>query len=719
MTHGGPSPRNSITQESTTFQSLASDQPVNSGGYPEERRASSYSSTAAPVEPSPVEAAPQRHSPSLEHYHHRSKSPEEQRRQSLISMASNPPVLPPIHTLEGIPERRPSDQTQQSYGHDASQIVSTSPGDSSRAEVYSPGFVAQNREPDYAREEPTTAQIRTNSPLGHSAEHPAHQAPPHLPSPQVKLEPTATSRETTPAQAALKTEQGGDVLEAETLKAVASARNEHGLRGVSREASTSTPTAAPTMDSAPAGPTMPKKRRLVDTKVKKKGNGGSKMNNKKRKVDEDQGRPSPTPSSKTSKTKGSKKSATGTPVAGSSPAPQSSPPPQQAAEEDEDEESGSDDGIYCICRKGDNHTWMIACDGSCQDWYHGKCVNVKESDGDLIEKYFCPRCTEAGEGLTTWKRMCRREGCRRPARRDEQSKYCSDECGKLFFQSLAATLQGNGAGGMAGQKTRRDRRKANSTDHDGEDTEDDRPAGPRGGTITARDLKALTLSAHDVDHFKNLGNSMLSPPATASPTSSTFNGNSNNKQGSSDPPLSASDAARIVEIAKEIEDLQRRIALLKHREKFVAMAREQVNTVAEREGVKPKDICGYDSRLNWSEGEFALWCDSPKGRACLRLERLDAEPEDVDRDDLLPALLAPPDVCLKKRCQRHTQWVKIAQYDVSFEGSVAKNQIQELLADERDIRHRAAVGWRKERKESGDSIIGADGEKEGWVEVLG
>lgn len=531
------------------------------------------------------------------------------------------------------------------------------------------------------------------------------------------------------------------------------------------------------MEPTPAPPTVPKKRKPVDSKIKKKSGVPTKPSNKKRKVEEDPGRPSPTPSSKASKAKGNKKSQTGTPAAGSSPAPHSSPPPQ-TADDDEDEESGSDDGIYCICRKGDNHTWMIACDGSCQDWYHGKCVNVLESDGDLIEKYFCPRCTEAGEGHTTWKRMCRREGCRRPARREEQSKYCSDECGVLFFKEIV-NLRGAQAGtngGSAGQRSKRDRRKANYTDeiHDGEDTEDDGPSGPRGGTVSARDLKALTLSARDVDHFKNLGNSMLSPPTTASPSSPTF------KQ---EAPLSVSDATRVTAIEAEIRDLTKRVDLLKDRENFVTIAREQANRLAEREGVKPKDLCGYDSRLNWSEGEFGLWRSTPKGKACLRQGVLEAEPEEQDRDDvemvdggdkplvngnsaatdadgdvdmsskpdtvavdgaassssssrqdLLPLVLAPPDLCMKKRCQRHTQWGKIANYDVSFELSVAKEQIRELEADARDIRHRALVKLRKEQK-SNNSAAAADAtdenttaaavdgrddvEKEGWVEVLG
>ncbi|RPA85914.1 hypothetical protein BJ508DRAFT_204587, partial [Ascobolus immersus RN42] len=47
--------------------------------------------------------------------------------------------------------------------------------------------------------------------------------------------------------------------------------------------------------------------------------------------------------------------------------------------------------LYCICRLPDTGRWMIACDG-CDDWFHGACVNIPETQGDLIDKYFCPRC---------------------------------------------------------------------------------------------------------------------------------------------------------------------------------------------------------------------------------------------------------------------------------------------------------------------------------------
>jgi len=45
--------------------------------------------------------------------------------------------------------------------------------------------------------------------------------------------------------------------------------------------------------------------------------------------------------------------------------------------------------LYCICREPDSGKWMIACDGECNDWYHGECVKVAEQDGELIDKYYC------------------------------------------------------------------------------------------------------------------------------------------------------------------------------------------------------------------------------------------------------------------------------------------------------------------------------------------
>ena len=69
---------------------------------------------------------------------------------------------------------------------------------------------------------------------------------------------------------------------------------------------------------------------------------------------------------------------------------QSSPPPAEEEEADEDD-SASDNELFCICRKPDDHTWMIGCDGGCEDWFHGRCVNLQQKQESLIDKYICKR----------------------------------------------------------------------------------------------------------------------------------------------------------------------------------------------------------------------------------------------------------------------------------------------------------------------------------------
>ncbi|KAK8225413.1 hypothetical protein HDK77DRAFT_385444 [Phyllosticta capitalensis] len=720
--------------------------------YPQARRSSSYGSAAAPVEPYSIEA-PQMpvRSPTLEQYHHRARSPEEQRRLSYMSMSSNPPVLPPIQNFGDL-ERRLSDQAQShsqsqsqhehtyAYGQDASQVIAQPAIGSQPAEVpQSPNSIAQNREPDYVRNEPVTTQIRAPSPPPPSTDNTGASPLTHT-TPQVKLEPTAPSREPTPAQAQAmaktdKVENPTLDTDTETLKALAQAKNEHGLRNASRELNSAAAAPAPSAPvmSDTSSPSAPRKRKPVDSKVRKGGAKKPPQGKKRKAEDSGEGQPSRTPSTKPAPRSKGKKSSDGTPITGSSPAPVPSSPGTHVDDAEEDE-SGSDDGIYCICRKGDNHTWMIACDGSCDEWYHGKCVDVKEADGDLIEQYFCPSCTAAGEGRTTWKRMCRRQGCRAPARRDERSKYCSDECGILFMQETFGHLPGGDSIGQSENKRRRDRRKANMTDNfsnEMEQSEDDGRAGPRGGVMSISDLKAMASAAKDVEHFKSLGNSLLSPPATASPSSPTFE-----RDLKDDAALSSPDAARVAAIKTEVADLKKRFELLKERERFVAMTKEQAARFAESEGVKVKDICAYDPRLAWSEAEFALWRDSAKGKACFAQGSLNAEPTSNDVDvEMTDANDAPAQLCPRKRCTRHTQWAKIAHYDVQFELALCRQQTGELGAEEREIRERAVVGWRKDGKRAAASqgLVNGDGieqgaekrdkdsprEDEGWVEVLG
>ena len=55
----------------------------------------------------------------------------------------------------------------------------------------------------------------------------------------------------------------------------------------------------------------------------------------------------------------------------------------------EGESDEDDNEIYCICRKPDDHTLMIGCDGPCEDWYHVRCVGMDAAKSKLIQKWYC------------------------------------------------------------------------------------------------------------------------------------------------------------------------------------------------------------------------------------------------------------------------------------------------------------------------------------------
>ncbi|XP_005731842.1 uncharacterized protein LOC102214599 [Pundamilia nyererei] len=49
--------------------------------------------------------------------------------------------------------------------------------------------------------------------------------------------------------------------------------------------------------------------------------------------------------------------------------------------------------LFCICRQKQDKRFMICCD-SCQEWFHGECVGVSETQGhQSMQEYVCPPCT--------------------------------------------------------------------------------------------------------------------------------------------------------------------------------------------------------------------------------------------------------------------------------------------------------------------------------------
>ena len=127
-----------------------------------------------------------------------------------------------------------------------------------------------------------------------------------------------------------------------------------------------------------------------------------------------------------------------------------------------------------------------------------------------------------------------------------------------------------------------------------------------------------------------------------------------------------------------------------------------------------KDICGYDSRLTWSDQEFNEWRASAEGQKALEKGGVLGPPtpmasKDNDTDMVNTQATAGNSdskgfdgvnedegeigkgVCKKKRCERHRQWLKLQQQDNLFEKDQARQEMKRLEAEEKGLRNRATI----------------------------
>lgn len=394
------------------------------------------------------------------------------------------------------------------------------------------------------------------------------------------------------------------------------------------------------------------------------------------------------------------------------PASRSTPLDAHSSSDEEEPESDPDDtNLYCICRKPDNHTWMIGCDGGCEDWFHGKCVGMEQADEPLLDRFICPNCEEKAVGVTTWKPMCRRDGCRNAARlkKGAESKYCSDECGRQFMQAKVKE-----SGRVAHTTPKKRRRPAQHVDD-----ENDAPVdlGPLGGPIRPHELAALTKSAPVLEAFKVLGNFSstlgvtnpslqdgLASGQDASPTEqkSLFE--------TAEPDCNAEEVKRLAQIAHRKDELRTRRSLLMDREAFVGIVKAHAATNLE------KQQCGFDPRLSWDDATFANWRASETGKVALSAggdgSSVSAAAKS-EHEDAAPKTDEEVEVCLRKRCHRHGPWQKLALQDVRFEEADVGDEMRRIDHEEKAIRARAMA------RSNGivGSVTKTHGVGGGWVEV--
>ncbi|KAI3137513.1 hypothetical protein CBS147325_7218 [Penicillium roqueforti] len=518
------------------------------------------------------------------------------------------------------------------------------------------------------------------------------------PLPSVKTEPTSSTLDKFPASNDLDTNSLGldGTSDYATSKTVANLK--HGL----------TSRASSSDRSSPANSVKPANKKPT-TNTSKKGTA-KKPAAKKRKVNDPDadsldGRRSNTPVSRASKTPAKKQNSVS--IAGS-PAPEEKKKPQKkkkkgpkppTAQENDDSDSFDKNAIFCICRRPDNHTWMIGCDGDCDDWYHGKCVNIDPRDADLIERYICPKCASEGKGCTTWKPMCRLIECRKPARAKTKppSKYCCDDHGREFMRQQIQHLKKR-----TGQ--------ANGLFED---------LGSMGGILTAGDLKAAVMGVTSTQEFRKLGDRIISPPPQVDDKETAMaviKPDSNPQTGrwlgvdvhAKGLEYSPDEIAKIEKLRTQREELLHRKEMLAARTTFVSLLKPRAKGVVEKlKQHEPKggwkDICGFDSRLSWSDEEFDEWRLSDAGKKALAEGTAEAlavsssAGTDADGDTAMNGdgdddiAFWTRGVCTKKRCERHKQWVKVQQQDILFEEETAERDLAKCEEEARSVVERGVM----------------------------
>lgn len=271
------------------------------------------------------------------------------------------------------------------------------------------------------------------------------------------------------------------------------------------------------------------------------------------------------------------------------------------------------------------------------------------------------------------------------------------------------------ASGLATRKTTTAKRAAASAGNSKYDEKNGLSAlGIRGGILTIGELKAAVTGVSSAEEFRRLGNRIVSPPPEEENPSAETNAQKDNKLGLDAHPkdltYSPDEAAKLDKLRKKREELRRRKEMLEARNHFVGLVRQRSKSILEHlKQTDPKggwkDICGFDTRLAWSDEEFDEWRFSEVGEKALK----DGTPEslatsfpdeaDADGDTAMNGTEGDGNelsniargVCTKKRCERHKQWVKVQQQDILFEESMVKQGLTKCENEAHAVVERAVL----------------------------
>lgn len=298
--------------------------------------------------------------------------------------------------------------------------------------------------------------------------------------------------------------------------------------------------------------------------------------------------------------------------------------------------------------------------------------------------------------------MCRLENCREPARvgGSKPSKYCSEAHGEEYVRqrALKRELEEKKSSGPTNNKKRR---RSNYTDNHGigEDTLDDEDdqSHLHGGVVRAPDLTILSGDAKDINDFRKLGEGVLSPPRTASLDGTDVEIEDADGQKKEKITYTPEEEIKLVDITTTKETLRTQKALLNDRDSFLGLVKARATTILEelRKKETTKDICGYDTRLSWSDAEFKTWRCGPEGQKAFDDDVLGAPPPADEggkgTEEGAGGDAVGKGVCQKKRCERHRTWYKLQQQDMAFEKEGVRQALKKLEEEEKGLRDRAMI----------------------------
>lgn len=171
---------------------------------------------------------------------------------------------------------------------------------------------------------------------------------------------------------------------------------------------------------------------------------------------------------------------------------------------------------------------------------------------------------------------------------------------------------------------------------------------------------------------------------------------------------SPDEIAKIEKLRTQREELLHRKEMLAARTTFVSLLKPRAKGVVEKlKQHEPKggwkDICGFDSRLSWSDEEFDEWRLSDAGKKALAEGTAEAlavsssAGTDADGDTAMNGdgdddiAFWTRGVCTKKRCERHKQWVKVQQQDILFEEETAERDLAKCEEEARSVVERGVM----------------------------